>query len=167
MAVQTITYEDKQYLNQNADIPATNKVQDTDMNEIKEVVNNNAAETSSNTTNISNITGQILWTNPNPSSAISSDTTITLSSDDYDILKVFYKQSLNNNAMYTQEWVKTFNTRIGIESTDGVAYRTLTRVSDTNITISKTFTTSAYPESTTANWCIPIYIIGYKTGLFS
>ena len=42
MAVQTITYEDKQYLNQNADIPATNKVQDTDMNEIKSVVNNNA-----------------------------------------------------------------------------------------------------------------------------
>lgn len=42
MAVQTITYGDKQYLNQNADIPATNKVQDTDMNEIKSVVNNNA-----------------------------------------------------------------------------------------------------------------------------
>lgn len=44
MAVKTITYEDKQYLNQNADIPAINKVQDTDMNEIKSVVNNNATE---------------------------------------------------------------------------------------------------------------------------
>lgn len=44
MAVQTITYEDKQYLNQNADIPATNKVQDIDMNEIKSIVNNNANE---------------------------------------------------------------------------------------------------------------------------
>ena len=44
MAVQTITYGDKSYLNQNADIPATNKVQDTDMNEIKTVVNNNANE---------------------------------------------------------------------------------------------------------------------------
>lgn len=42
MAIQTITYIDKQYLNQNADIPAINKVQDTDMNEIKSVVNNNA-----------------------------------------------------------------------------------------------------------------------------
>lgn len=55
MAVQTITYEDKQYLNQNANIPATNKVQDTDMNEIKSVVNNNATETSNNTTNIGNL----------------------------------------------------------------------------------------------------------------
>lgn len=44
MAIQTITYGDKQYLNQNADIPATNKVQDTDMNEIKSVVNNNALQ---------------------------------------------------------------------------------------------------------------------------
>jgi hypothetical protein len=50
MAVQTITYEDKQYLNQNADIPATNKVQDTDMNEIKAVVNNNATILQGNTT---------------------------------------------------------------------------------------------------------------------
>ena len=42
MAVQTITYGDKSFLNENANIPATNKVQDTDMNEIKSVVNNNA-----------------------------------------------------------------------------------------------------------------------------
>ena len=77
MAVQTITYGDKSYLNQNADIPATNKVQDVDMNEIKEVVNNNAQElinktqlnfclmnTSSSRINIT--TSQIItsWENP-------------------------------------------------------------------------------------------------------
>lgn len=77
MAVQTITYEDKSYLNQNADIPATNKVQDTDMNEIKSVVNNNANETNTNTNNITNIlsaeiysTSEVktnyLWTNNKP-----------------------------------------------------------------------------------------------------
>lgn len=44
MAVQTITYDDKQYLNQNSDIADINKVNDTDMNEIKSVVNNNAQE---------------------------------------------------------------------------------------------------------------------------
>lgn len=55
MAVQTITYGDKQFLNQNVDIPATNKVQDTDMNEIKSVVNNNATETNTNTNDIANI----------------------------------------------------------------------------------------------------------------
>lgn len=34
-----ITYTDKQFVNQNASVPAINKVQDTDMNEIKSVVN--------------------------------------------------------------------------------------------------------------------------------
>lgn len=44
MAVQTIGYDDKSYLNQNANIPNVNKVTDNDMNEIKAVVNNNASE---------------------------------------------------------------------------------------------------------------------------
>lgn len=67
MAVQTITYENKQYLNQNADIPATNKVQDTDMNEIKSVVNNNANILQGDTTYSSNEidTGKI-WIDGKP-----------------------------------------------------------------------------------------------------
>lgn len=52
MAVQTITYSDKSYINQNASVAATNKVQDSDMNEIKSVVNNNATELSTFETNI-------------------------------------------------------------------------------------------------------------------
>ena len=39
-----ITYNDKSYLNQNLDIPDTNKVNDTDLNEIKNVVNSNYDE---------------------------------------------------------------------------------------------------------------------------
>lgn len=44
MAVQTITYGNKSYINQNPDIADTNKVNATDMNEIKSIVNNNATE---------------------------------------------------------------------------------------------------------------------------
>lgn len=47
MAVQTITYDDKQYLNQNSSIADVNKCNDTDLNEIKSVVNNNADELTS------------------------------------------------------------------------------------------------------------------------
>ena len=50
MAVQTITYDDKQFLNQNSDIADVNKCNDTDMNEIKAVVNNNATILQGNTT---------------------------------------------------------------------------------------------------------------------
>lgn len=42
MAIQKITYSDKSYINENASVSAINKVQATDMNEIKTVVNNNA-----------------------------------------------------------------------------------------------------------------------------
>ena len=42
MSIQKITYTDKQQLNANASINAINKVQATDMNEIKSVVNTNA-----------------------------------------------------------------------------------------------------------------------------
>ena len=34
-----ITYANKEYLNENANVPAINKVQDIDMNEIKSVIN--------------------------------------------------------------------------------------------------------------------------------
>ena len=50
MAVQTINYTNKQYLNENPSIANINKVTDDDMNEIKEVVNNNAAITLQNQT---------------------------------------------------------------------------------------------------------------------
>ena len=168
MAVQTITYGDKSYLNQNADIPATNKVQDTDMNEIKSVVNNNATETNTNTTNISNITGQILWTNPNPSSAISSATTITLSSSDYDVIEVFYLQATSSSGgtLYTNRFLKGYSTRMRIHTIDGVnVYRTLTYSSDTSYIIQ---TTTADGTVTSPQiLAIPLYIVGYKTGLFN
>lgn len=50
MVVQKITYDDKSYLNQNPSIADVNKVNDTDMNEIKSVVNNNATILQGNTT---------------------------------------------------------------------------------------------------------------------
>lgn len=44
MAIQTITYNDKSFINENSGVADINKVKDDDMNEIKTVVNNNATE---------------------------------------------------------------------------------------------------------------------------
>ena len=97
MAVQTITYGDKSYLNQNADIPATNKVQDTDMNEIKSVVNNNANETSNNTTNIDNIVnslnGTVLYEN-----SIGSSSTFTINDNISNYSKILITYSRTDGA---------------------------------------------------------------------
>ena len=74
MAIQTITYTDKVALNENPNVAEINKVTDDNMNEIKSVVNNNATETSTNATKITNLqtystsetnTGQI-WIDGKP-----------------------------------------------------------------------------------------------------
>lgn len=55
MAIQNITYGDKSFINENSQIADINKIKDTDMNEIKNVVNNNANELASVETGLANI----------------------------------------------------------------------------------------------------------------
>ena len=65
MAVQTITYDDKVALNSNSGIADINKVNDSDMNMIKSVVNNNA-------TNIGDLSNLITPTTSSIVGAINS-----------------------------------------------------------------------------------------------
>lgn len=105
--------------------------------------------------NISNITGKILWTNPNPTAEISSDTQITLSSGDYDYIKIFSRLSLANNYCFSMDVLKGYGTRLYF----GGNYRPIDRNDNTSFTIK--------PASDgQGNVMIPQYIIGYKTGLF-
>lgn len=105
MAIQTITFENKQYLNQNADIPAINKVQDTDMNEIKAVVNNNAnnigdltnletSDTSSLVNAINSNLPVILYDN----STGTDSSTITLNdvASNYSMIKIYFGEASDN-----------------------------------------------------------------------
>ena len=62
MSINTITYANKSYINQNASVPDINKVNDSDMNEIKSVVNDNAnlmGDVSTLTTTANNVVGAI------------------------------------------------------------------------------------------------------------
>lgn len=82
MAVQKITYDDKQYLNQQSDIADINKVKDTDMNMIKSVVNNNADE-------FINLTPVVLYSDSSGSTG-----NITLSDDisNYSYYEIIYSR---------------------------------------------------------------------------
>lgn len=83
MAINQITYTNKSYINQNPGVADTNKVNDSDMNEIKSVVNANATilGDSSNltstdvTTAIKDLMGDILYETNSPSTG----NTLTLS----------------------------------------------------------------------------------------
>lgn len=54
MAIDTITYSNKSFINENVGVADTNKIKDTDMNEIKSVVNATVTQVNANTTYISN-----------------------------------------------------------------------------------------------------------------
>lgn len=171
MAVQTITYDDKIYINQNSNIPNINKVNDTDMNEIKSVVNNNATETSNNTTNITNITGQILWTNPDPTSSFANQT-ITLSNSNYDTLKCYYCTSnARTTRIKTAETIKGNNLFLEITDTSTsnliIFTREIAFTSNTEYSAGSCFKRATNAASTDINNLIPLYIVGYKTGLFN
>lgn len=100
---------------------------------------------------------QLLWTNPNPGNAISSDTTITLSSDDYDYILWVMRVSTTNNLSCSNTSFKGYGLRTYI----GGNYRNITRNNDTSYTINPANSTDFN------NALIPIYAIGYKTGLFN
>ena len=109
---------------------------------------------------INGLNGKILWTNPNPTSSFASQT-ITLSSDDYDMLEIIYMTFNTNNQVSSVKILKGYNTRVITSLSNGTVYtRDYTYNSDTSYTIGNT--TSGNDSN-----LYPIYIIGYKTGLFS
>ena len=110
-------------------------------------------------------TQQILWTNPDPTQAIVQDTNITLSSSNYDVLEIFFQQrTYQNFATYSIKFLKSSSgTRCYIPSTDGNIYRIITKNSDTSLTIG----TIIGSKNDDATLVIPLYVVGYKTRLFS
>lgn len=204
-----ITYTNKEALNENPEIANINKVTDDDMNEIKQVVNDNYNYTIQITTteptdddgklwinpddvlvrqdNIVKTTynesddntystnyinnafgGKILWTNSNPTTAITT-TTITLTSDDYDVLEIIYRMSIDSNIQFSSKFLKG----AGCELMGGVyggnnyeiMFRTLSRTNDTSFDLDKCF----YGRNKVLynDGIIPLYIIGYKSNLFN
>lgn len=163
-----ITFENKVKIDDDPSLPAVNKVRDVDMNEIKSVVNENDTEQQALSQQLTNITGKILWTNPNPSSEMGANTNINLSSSDYDFLVWIFDLNINiQPGIYSSGiCLKGQNTRLiaGIaNATDNTATRDLTYSSDT-----KYVAGDGYLKAVTqSRRCVPIYVIGFKFGLFN
>lgn len=164
-----ITYADKSAINVNPEIADTNKVNAADMNEIKNAVNDND-------TKIGNITGTILWTNPNPTSNFGSQT-ITLSSGDYDVLEWYIGASTSGTYLFTEKSIKgsgissTFITEInqGVNQYTGFIQRNIKYATDTTYNVANCLSRRNASQSTPTidnGYMIPLYVIGYKTGLF-
>jgi hypothetical protein len=125
-----------------------------------------------NETSIGNITGRILWKNPLPTADFQAQT-ITLNSSDYDIYEVYYYDWTSGKHMKSEKALKGQNTIIDLilyyDNKAFIATREITYVSDTSLSIGRCDSlvdSSAFTHLTPANWCVPVYVIGYKTGLF-
>lgn len=169
MAVNTITYANKVNLNENSGIAEINKITDANMNEIKSVVNNNA-------TQLSNLQGSILWTNPNPSSSFAAQT-ITLSSSEYDCYEIICKNSVGTSGdddsriISSGLLLKGNGTRLSFSYAGSGGVNTRSRAVSYSTDTTLSFATAYSATGTTAwvqnnNLIVPIYVIGYKTGLF-
>lgn len=116
--------------------------------------------------------GKILWTNANPESDFSSQE-ITLSSSDYDVYEIVYisEKSGGFSSIYNMtKSIKGYGTVLQtvnpIGSTTPNRARVVNYVSDTKLSFSVGYTGAGYPLGTDNSKCIPLYVIGYKTGLF-
>lgn len=112
----------------------------------------------------------ILWTNSSPASDFSPQN-ITLSSDDYDILEFFWRSDVGGNRIFSTKTLKGSSVQSDMYSTV-VPTRAWRRradyVSDTSYSVGNCsrmeYNQTAYNEN---GYCVPLYVIGYKTGLFS
>ena len=114
--------------------------------------------------------GKILWTNPNPSSTFPSKT-ITLNSDDYDMLKIIWINDISEQFANVTEVKKGYGFRLydvwAGASGVGCRSRSATRNSDTSFLFDGArFTIGSLATDFNDDYCVPLYIIGYKTNLF-
>lgn len=115
---------------------------------------------------INNIKGKILWTNSNPTNDFASQN-ILLSSSDYDVLEVFYRSDISGGVGFSAKCLKGYGTQCVFNSniSTNMWVRRITRNSDTSF--SATNCVKVNDNSTSNSQCVPLYIVGYKTGLFS
>lgn len=108
--------------------------------------------------------GKILWTNPNPTVDFPQQD-ITLSSSDYDILDFYFKSSKGNNYMLHNRTLKGYSAilfSVSVAQSPYVQRRYADYVNDTTYNIKGMEGAWGGDEGN----LLPMYVIGYKTGLF-
>lgn len=150
----------------NGSLPALNatnlnKLQDNIEDSMKSIQTNSDIDTySCNYVNnkITNINGQVLWENSSPTISIDNDTNITLNNDDYDIILWLFRYSSSVNQIISSHSIKGYGTKVSNILVGGVLReRSIEYNNETSYCIKYTGNGGAL---------IPIYAIGYKTGLF-
>lgn len=174
-----ITYENKDFLNENAQISNINKVTDTDLNEIKTVVNENDENvgilSNLNTTDKSSLVNAINCLLPVTLFEGVGDTSITLNDNlaNYKRIKIYYYQTAYHDTSYSSVEVYEPNGKnvelsfvMGVSDNSGLyANNRCYLLNGTNVTKTDGYNARFYNSA--SNWAISdairiSKIIGYK-----
>lgn len=109
--------------------------------------------------------GTILWTNSSPTNDFASQN-ITLSSGDYDVLKIFFKRTKTENILLSNETIKGNSmVTITINQSSKLRSRRINYTNETTLAVADAYDENGSNIENSA--LIPLYVVGYKTGLFS
>lgn len=121
------------------------------------------------------ISRKLLWTNPNPNEQFSSQS-ITLSSDDYDVLEIYYYDWVDAGSykdLLCQKTIKGHSTKLQVQlshnSNSYAGNRRIRYINDTTLQVDDCYRiidNSAFNNAKANYWNVPLYVVGYKTGLF-
>ena len=123
---------------------------------------------------VNGLNGKVLWRNPRPTSDFSSQT-IALNSSDYDLLEIFYYDYApsSGRGCLSARVIKGKNTTLqAMFRESGVEFigeRKINYISDIQLSVLNNYSiarANSFDKSVYNDWNVPIYVIGYKTGLF-
>lgn len=114
--------------------------------------------------------GTLLWTNPNPSSEFAGQVINIDNLNEYDVIEIFYRcwgpgDSLASTK-FIDEGVMMSAFAYSLSVIRMASRKVRRTTSGLSFEASKFIKGWATAEQDT-NTCIPVYIVGYKTGLFS
>lgn len=116
-----------------------------------------------------NFGGTLLWTNSNPTSTFDSQTLSNVDFSNYDMVEILFYQAANQLILCSTGILKITTGRLFTHFNGSLWDRDFS-FSNNNISFGTGNKYATYGNNTrTTNnaACIPVYIIGYKTGLFS
>ena len=116
--------------------------------------------------------GTILWTNSSPTTEMPQNTLLTLNNGDYDIYEIiFFPYGGSSQLLSSYKSVKGIGVQLssGGYPSQGISAwsRGVDYINETTLRLQDCFGLSKDSDFTDNTKCIPLYVIGYKLGLFN
>lgn len=130
------------------------------------------SESQNSTYSCDYLNGTILWTNPDPTSAFAGQE-ITLNSSDYDVYEIVYTAARSSdNRNYTSGKIRKgirYNALFvaTVQATPSMVARGMTDITATTMTFGNGYAGTVSSMSSSNDVAVPLYVIGYKSGLFN